>query len=133
MTKNLLFSGRLMAAFALVALPVGAIAAATATGQAGSSAQTCEISSTPKAGLTKLDALVHATKSAAGTYTFRVQKTGGGGSSTINQSGDFDAAAGQTATLSSVSIGSAGAAYKATLDVKMGGDSFSCTKQIGGS
>lgn len=131
MSRNVMFSRHLMATLALVVLPVGAIAAVTSTRQAGGT-QLCEISTTPQAGLVKLDALVHADKSLNGTYTFRVRKTGGGGSSTINQSGDFDARAGQTATLSSVSLGTGGA-YTATLNVQTGADSVTCTKQIGGS
>lgn len=83
--------------------------------------------------MVRLDALVHADTHVGGTYTFHVEKSGGGGSSTINQSGDFDATAGRSAILSSVSLDSRGIAYKATLDVVIGDKSFSCTKQIGGN
>ena len=83
--------------------------------------------------MVRLDALVHADKHISGTYTFHVVKSGGGGSSTSSQSGDFDAKAGHAAILSSVSLNSKGTEYKATLDVVIGDKSFSCTKQIGGN
>ncbi|MFB2566535.1 curli-like amyloid fiber formation chaperone CsgH [Rhizobium sp. IMFF44] len=121
---------RLMTILALVLLPVGAVAAMTTANQSDD-AGLCEIKATPGAGMVRLDALVHADKHVGGAYTFRVEKSGDGGSSTINQSGDFDAIAGHAAILSSVSLGSKGAAYKATLDIVIGDKSFRCTKQIG--
>lgn len=123
---------RLLAILALVLLPVGAIAAMTTANQSDE-AQLCEIKVTPGAGMVRLDALVHADKHVGGTYTFHVDKSGDGGSSTINQSGDFDATAGHAAILGSVSLDSKGNEYKATLDVVIGDKSFSCTKQIGGN
>jgi hypothetical protein len=123
---------RLMALLALVLLPVGAIAAMTTANQSGE-AQLCEIKATPGAGMVRLDALVHADKHVGGTYTFHVEKSGDGGSSAINQSGDFDATAGHAAVLSSVSLDSKGTEYKATLDGVIGDKSFNCTKQIGGN
>ncbi|NTJ62180.1 hypothetical protein G6M50_12805 [Agrobacterium rhizogenes] len=122
---------RLIAILALVLLPVGAVAAMTTANQSDE-AQLCEIKATPGAGMVRLDALVHADSHVGGTYTFHVEKSGGGGSSTINQSGDFEATAGHPAILSSVSLDSKGAEYKATLDVVIGDKNFSCTKQIGG-
>ncbi|MCD2174825.1 curli-like amyloid fiber formation chaperone CsgH [Rhizobium sp. C4] len=131
MTNNVTFP-RLMAACALVLVPVGAVATMTAA-KPIDGAGLCEISATPSAGMVRLDALVHADKAVAGSYTFRVEKTGGGGSSTINQGGDFGARAGQTATLSSVSLAARGAAYKAALDVTIDGKTVRCTKQTGGN
>lgn len=123
---------RLMAILALILLPVGAVAAMTTANQSDE-AQLCEIKATPGAGMMRLDALVHADKHVGGTYTFHIEKLGGGGSSTINQSGDFDAIAGHATVLSSVSLGSKGTEYKATLDGVIGDKSFSCTKQTGGN
>ncbi|AYG69692.1 MULTISPECIES: curli-like amyloid fiber formation chaperone CsgH [unclassified Rhizobium] len=121
---------RLMAILALVLLPVGAVAAMTTANQSDE-AQLCEIKATPAAGMVRLDALVHADSHVGGTYTFHVEKSGDGGSSTINQSGDFDATPGHSAILSSVSLDAEGTKYKATLDVVIGDKSVSCTKQIG--
>ncbi|MEZ2126296.1 MULTISPECIES: curli-like amyloid fiber formation chaperone CsgH [unclassified Sinorhizobium] len=123
---------RAMTILALVLLPVGAVAAMTTANQSDG-AQLCEIKATPGAGMVRLDALVHADKHVGGTYTFHVEKAGDGGSSTINQSGDFDAIGGHAAILGSVSLDSKGTKYKATLDVVIGDKSFSCTKQIGGN
>jgi hypothetical protein len=121
----------LVAILTLVLLPVGAVAAMTTTNQSDE-ARLCEIKVTPGAGMVRLDALVHADKHTAGTYTFHVDKSGDSGSSTINQSGDFDAIAGHAAILSSVTLDSKRGEYKATLDVVIEDKSFSCTKQIGG-
>lgn len=128
--SNFVTVPRLMVA-ALVLVPVAAVATMS-TAKTFDSTQLCEIGATPAGGgMVKLDALVHADRALSGSYTFRVEKTGGGGSSTINQGGDFDAKAGDTATLSSVSLGAKGARYKATLDVTIGGKTVSCTKQTG--
>ncbi len=125
---------RMMTAFAALLLPVGALATMTTVSSAKllDAPQICEIGVKSAGGTVRLDALVNADKAVAGSYTFRVEKTGGGGSSTINQGGDFDAKAGETATLSSVSLGGKGAAFKATLIVNAGGKSVTCTKQAGG-
>ncbi|MBB3659384.1 hypothetical protein FHX15_004648 [Rhizobium sp. BK650] len=123
---------RLMAILALVLLPIGAVAAMTNANQSDE-ARFCEIKATPGAGIVRLDALVQADKHVDGTYTFHVQKAGDGGSSTISQSGDFDATAGHAAVLSSVSLDAKGTGYKATLDVVIGDKRFSCTKQTGGT
>ncbi|MBB3424233.1 hypothetical protein FHT85_001207 [Rhizobium sp. BK312] len=131
MANNVKYPRHLMAILALVLLPVGAVAAMTAANQSDG-ARLCEIKATPGAGMVRLDALVHADKHVGGTYTFHVEKAGNGGSSAINQSGDFDAKAGQAAILSSVSLDSKGTEYKATLDVVIGNKSFSCIKQSGG-
>ena len=132
MPNSIKHARRLMAILALVLLPVGAVAAMTTANQSDG-AQLCEIKATPGAGMVRLDALIHADKHVGGTYTFHVEKSGGAGSSAINQSGDFDATAGHAAILSSVSLDSKGAEYRATLDAAIGGKSFSCTKQIGGN
>jgi hypothetical protein len=131
MPNSVKHSRRLMAILALVTLPIGTVAAMTTANQSDG-AQLCEIKATPGAGMVRLDALVHVDSHVGGTYTFHVEKSGDGGGSTINQSGDFDATAGRSAILSSVSLGSRGAEYRATLDVVIGDKSFSCTKQIGG-
>ncbi|RUM25813.1 hypothetical protein EFQ99_05785 [Rhizobium vallis] len=123
---------RLMFILALVLLPVGAVAAMKTANQSDET-QLCEIKATPGAGMVRLDALVHADTHVGGTYTFHVEKSGDAGSSTINQSGDFDATAGHSAILSSVSLDTKGAKYKATLDVVIAGKSFSCAKQVGGN
>ncbi|ANK94959.1 MULTISPECIES: curli-like amyloid fiber formation chaperone CsgH [Rhizobium] len=123
---------RAMTILALVLLPVGAVSAMTTANQSDR-VQLCEIKATPGVGMVRLDALVHADKHVGGTYTFHVEKVGNGGSSTINQSGDFDAIEGHAAMLGSVSLDSKGAKYNATLDVIVGDESFSCVKQIGGN
>jgi hypothetical protein len=130
MLNSVKYPRRLMTILALALLPVGAVAAMT-TANRSDGAQLCEIKATPGAGTVRLDALVHADTHASGTYTFHVEKAGKSGSSAINQSGDFDAKAGEAAILSSVSLDAKGTEYKATLDVVTGNKSFSCAKQSG--
>lgn len=121
---------RLMAILALALLPVGAVATMTIAKQSDG-AQLCEIKATSEAGMVRLDAFAHTDRHVGGTYSFHVEKSGDGGRSAINQSGDFDARAGHPELLSSVTLDSRGAEYRVTLDVMIGDKSFSCTKQTG--
>ncbi|MBZ5761910.1 MULTISPECIES: curli-like amyloid fiber formation chaperone CsgH [Rhizobium] len=132
MPNSVEYPRRLMTILALALLPVTAVAAMMTAGQPDA-AQLCRIEVSPGAGVVKLDARVDVDKHVSGTYTFRVEKTGNGGISTTNQSGDFDATVGHPTILSSVSLETGGIKYKATLDVLIGDKSFSCSKQIPGS
>ncbi|MFS8048127.1 curli-like amyloid fiber formation chaperone CsgH [Rhizobium sp. BR 314] len=123
---------RLVTALALILLPVGALAAMVTSGQTDGPLR-CEIRVTPQAGMVALQPLVRTDRPVSGTYRFHVESTGGSGGSNIDQSGAFDASPGHAAPLGSVSLGSDGAGYRATLDVTAGNSSVRCTQRIGGS
>ncbi|MCZ4431762.1 curli-like amyloid fiber formation chaperone CsgH [Agrobacterium sp. SOY23] len=131
MPHTLRQSRRLAVILALALLPVGAVAAIS-TAKEPADGQLCEIKATPQAGMVKLEALAKGDTGAGGTYSFHVEKSGGSGSSVISQGGDFNAAAGRSQLLSSVTLDAKAARYKAVLDLVIDGRSFSCTKQIGG-
>jgi hypothetical protein len=122
---------RLAAILAVALLPFGAIAAMS-TANDLSEGKLCEIKATPQAGMVRLEAFAKGNTGAGGTYAFHVENSGGSGSSVINQGGGFDAAAGRSQLLSSVTLGAKGAQYKAVLDLEIDGRRFSCKKQVGG-
>lgn len=71
---------------------------------------------------------VHAAKAVKGSYELNITKRGGGGSSVISQSGDFNVAAGKSETLGSASFGgSPTSAVTAELTVYWNGTKLSCS------
>lgn len=128
MPDSVIHPRRLLTLAALALIPVGAMATMTTAGQA-SADKLCTIEATREAGMIRLDAQVHANKALAGSYTLQIEKSGGGGTATISQGGEFDARPGQAVTLTSVSVDAKGTRYKAVLDVEAGGKSFRCTRQ----
>ncbi|MFF2323106.1 curli-like amyloid fiber formation chaperone CsgH [Agrobacterium sp. NPDC058088] len=130
MPHNARHPRRLATILAAALLPFGAVAAIS-TAKEPADGQFCEIKATPQAGMVKLEAVAKGDASAGGTYAFHVEKSGGAGSSVINQGGDFNAAAGRSQLLSSVTLDAKGARYKAVLDLVIDGRNYSCTKQIG--
>ena len=132
MRKSIKHPRRLTAVLALLLVPVGAVAAMTASSQSDAGRR-CEIRATQGGGMVKLDALVQTDKRISGNYAFRIEKSGGGGSSVVNQNGAFNAGAGETATLGSVTLDSQNTDYKATLDIKVGDRTLTCTRRTGGA
>ncbi|SIR33791.1 hypothetical protein SAMN05880582_11098 [Rhizobium sp. RU20A] len=114
----------------LCLVPVGTLAAMSTQGRTDA-AGPCEIRATKQAGMVTLDALVHADRTAGGTYSFRIEKSGGGGSSTVSQGGAFETGAGQSAPLASVSVDAKGSAYSAVLEGELAGKTFRCTAKSG--
>ena len=72
---------------------------------------------------TDLAAVVTAREAVSGNYTFTVSGSGRGGSSSIRQGGDFDAAEGSQTILSSTTLSGG---YEAVLTVKWPGGSKVC-------
>lgn len=130
MPDNIRHPHRLAAILALALLPFGAVAAMS-TAKDGTDGQFCEIKATPQAGMMRLEALAKGGTGAGGTYNFHVEKSGNGGGSAINQGGDFEAAAGRSQLLSSVTLDAKGARYRAVLDLVIDGRTFSCSRQVG--
>lgn len=130
MPNSVVHPRRLQTLAVLVLIPAVAMATMTTAGQA-SADKLCAINATREAGMVRLDALVHADKALAGTYSLQLEKTGDGGTANISQGGEFDARAGQVVTLTSVSLDAKRAHYKAVLNVEAGGKIFRCTRQSG--
>lgn len=92
----------------------------------------CEIYQSQRWGSVVLEGVVYANGAVSGSYQFQVNKAGGGGSSNINQGGEFSVGAGGKSTVGSVSLAGDGG-YSATLRVTADGHSASCKDRTGGS
>jgi hypothetical protein len=109
---------------------------ATACGIAASHAQTtssnsdaplrCEIALEPMMGGTMIEGRVSSNTSVTGTYAMAITSRSSGGTSTIRQSGDFEAAAGETATLSGTRLMGSPASHSVDLEVRVNGRRLSC-------
>jgi len=127
-------------AAASVLLGLGAAGFATADGQpeaapgaAYAEPLRCEIVASPADGMIALEGVLHTDAAISGSYTFRVVSFGGGGSSNIQQGGEFSAGPNAPATLGTVMLGNPGGAYKATLEVIANGKTLACAEQTGGA
>jgi hypothetical protein len=93
----------------------------------------CEIQVKEHGNAVALEGVVFAKNAVEGSYQLRVSKTGGGGSSDINQSGDFSAGPGEPSTLGTVTLGGDGGSYIARLTVTWDGGAIECTERVGGT
>ncbi|HSH63740.1 curli-like amyloid fiber formation chaperone CsgH [Methyloceanibacter sp.] len=78
-----------------------------------------------------LEGLVFADVPITGTYQFRISQRGAGGSSQINQGGEFEAAPDEPASLGTVLIGSGPNGFRATLTVRWRGGTVDCNASTG--
>lgn len=119
-----------------VALTLGALAGgAVAVGhvEAATTGMTCRIDIKERSGTTVLEGVVVSKSPISGSYDLVITKSGGGGSSDINQSGQFDAAAGSETSLGTVMLGGDAGRYKAKLTVRAGDRAVECREQAGGA
>lgn len=91
----------------------------------------CEIRAEPNGRGVQLEGLVFADVPLSGTYRFRISQRGPGGSSQINQGGEFEAAPGEAQSLGVVSVGSGPTSFTATLTVRWAGGSVDCATGTG--
>ena len=91
---------------------------------------TCEISvSKGRYGHT-YEGVVHAESAAKGTYKLSLSKRGNGGSAMINQSGDFNVAAGDSESLGQATFGGLPSMVDATLTLRMKGKTLTCDNAV---
>jgi hypothetical protein len=93
----------------------------------------CEIQVQEHGNSVSLAGVVFAKTAVAGSYQLRVTKSGGAGSSGINQSGDFSAGPGEPGRLGTVTLGGDGGSYVAKLTVTWDGGSIECTERVRGT
>ena len=117
-------------ALAIVA-PVIAGLGAAAAGPDSPGPAACEIRADREGGMVSLEGIVHAATGIEGAYRLRVSKSGGGGSSNIDQGGRFTAGPEQPATVSRVTLGGGGK-YVAELEVTPDDGPGTCTHTISG-
>ena len=113
-------------------LGLGVMMAAPESASAGGSGLSCEIYESHRGGSIVLEGVVFAKSGAEGSYQFTITKSGGGGSSNVNQGGEFSVGSGGKSSLGSVTLGGDGS-YSATLRVSADGHSTACKERIGGS
>jgi hypothetical protein len=122
-----------------VALGVGVIGAIDSSvervdaGQKASHPIRCEIQVKERGHGVALEGVVFATTAIDGSYQLRVSNAARGGSSDINQSGEFSAAPGEPSALGTVTLGGDGGSYVATLTVTWNGGSIECTERARGT
>ncbi|HZA01655.1 MAG TPA: curli-like amyloid fiber formation chaperone CsgH [Hyphomicrobiaceae bacterium] len=93
----------------------------------------CEIQVKEHGNNVALQGVVFAKTAVEGSYQLRVSKSGGAGSSDINQSGEFSAGPGEPGTLGTVTLGGDGGSYVAKLTVTWHGGSTECTERVRGT
>ena len=86
---------------------IGVYAVADSASATTGGALTCEIQIAKHNGDVELTGIVHAARATSGTYRFKVLNDGDGGSSTINQGGDFSLAAGESTVVGNTTLGNA--------------------------
>ena len=106
---------------------------ATASGYAGSLSQstTCEIKAASNDGMLALQGVVHAGMALSGSYQMRVSGQGPGGSSNLNQGGQFNAAAGEAVTLGQVIVDNSGGTYDVMLSIDSAVGKVDCQGYFG--
>lgn len=92
---------------------------------------TCEIRVTHDRGAVTLQPIVSTSSAISGSYRLRVTKRGRGGSSHIDQSGDFSASPRESKVLGLVTL-AGGGAYDARLTVHAGWRTVECSERVGG-
>jgi hypothetical protein len=92
----------------------------------------CDIQVKPLGGGVELQGVVFANSAIHGAYELQVSKSGGGGTSNINQGGAFNARPDEPAKLGVVTLGGDKATYRAQLKVMWDGQEIECEKTVGG-
>jgi hypothetical protein len=119
----------------MLVLAVGVGIASSSLAAAGSepSAVRCEIHVKERAGGVTLEGIAFAETAIKGSYQLVVTKSGGGGSSNINQGGEFQTAVGRNTSLGTVMLSGNGGSYNARLKVMWDGHSTECSEKVRGS
>ena len=112
---------------------IGTIAAGATSVEAAADGVSCEVQIKTRSGGVSLEGFVHSNAAIDGTYQLVVTRSGGGGSSDIDQGGAFSAAAGKDTSLGTVMLGGNGGSYTAKLKVKWNGSSTVCREKVSGS
>ncbi|KPQ04801.1 MAG: hypothetical protein HLUCCA12_16270 [Rhodobacteraceae bacterium HLUCCA12] len=129
------FQPRRLPALALGGTVIGLAAAcglsATQAGTGGQDAGRdpvrCEIRIDDTQGATAIEGRVDADRPIRGHYRLSIASRSAGGSSTIDQSGEFQAAPGAPAILGQTTLGGSPGQYSAALDVDVEGARLRCT------
>lgn len=114
----------------LIALLVlgGAGMAANAYGTAADGLA-CGISTSNANGMLSVEGVLQSPEALTGDYRFALKSQGAGGSSNINQGGQFSATPGMPVSLGKVSV-NAGANIEVDFTITTGGQKYDCSRQF---
>jgi hypothetical protein len=113
---------------ALLALGGAGVAASTTSG-ADNGGLACGVSTQTAGGMLTLEGVVQSPEAISGEYRFALKSSGGGGSTNINQGGQFSATAGMPVSLGKVTV-NAGANIDLDFNVTFGGRKYDCSQQF---
>ena len=110
-----------------------AIGGAAATGGSipdnGQAGLACGVSKQTSGGMLAMEGVLQSPEALHGEYRFAVKSSGGGGSSTINQGGQFAASPGMPVSLGKVTI-NAGSAVDVDFTITAVGQKYDCSQQF---
>jgi len=114
----------------LIALLVlgGAGMAANAYG-AAADGLACGVSTSNANGMLSVEGVLQSPEALTGDYRFALKSQGAGGSSNINQGGQFSATPGMPVSLGKVSV-NAGANIEVDFTITTGGKKYDCSQQF---
>lgn len=117
-------------AFKLWAIALGvSVSGGQGLAETGPNGMTCLIRTAATADGTELQAIALASHDASGEYEFLVRKSGGGGTSSTSQSGDFEVRGDGETVLSAATIGGPGS-VTANLTVWSSAGEVVCTAEF---
>lgn len=94
-------------------------------------AATCEIKAASNGGMLAIQGVVHTTVALSGSYQMRASGQGPGGTSNVNQGGQFSAGPGDAVTLGQMMVDNSGGTYDVTLSVDTNGGRVDCQGHFG--
>lgn len=116
-----LFLGLSLAGFAAAC----SVASATADTAARQPLR-CEVALDALPGATRIEGVLSTRTATSGSYTMAITSRSAGGTSTILQSGDFTARAGETVRLGETTLSGSPASHRVDLSVTAAGQSLRC-------
>jgi len=119
---------RLAALAAPVLLALG-IAGANAGGSTQNGPIQCGIEYSSNGGMVTFNGVLVAKTDLSGSYTFRIESSGHGGSTNIRQGGNFSARAGEELQLGQASL-SSGGQYGVKFEVTANGQTYDCSGSV---
>jgi hypothetical protein len=105
----------------------------TASGYASSVSEptTCEIRVASNGGMLAIQGVVNGGIALSGSYQMRVSGQGPGGSTNLNQGGQFNAGAGEAVTLGQVMVDNSGGTYDVVLSIDSAEGKVDCQGHFG--
>lgn len=115
----------------LIALGVlsASIAGFSATANASSGDIACGVSTTTAHGMMTVEGILQTPEALTGQYRFSLKSSGNGGSTNINQGGNFTAAPGTDLSLGRVMV-NAGSHIDVDFTIDAGGQTYDCSQKI---